>query len=205
MAEGLSDFLAHWQYELATEQAAQARFAAELGFCPLHTWQLLAMSSPHGASVGYARLADQVARLLRESLASPADGDAIGGMVRDARNCRVCGIIHKYEQEYTQQLASLIPDATVRDTYRRSQGVCLRHLGMLLNACGDQADRAFLLTQAAQRFEEDAEDMQSYAVKHEALRRGLQNRNEEDAYRRTVIRIVGGRSVCVPWAEDGEI
>jgi hypothetical protein len=36
-------------------------------------------------------------------------------------------------------------------------------------------------------------------------RRALQNRNEEDAYRLTIIRIVGDRNVCMPWAADGEI
>jgi hypothetical protein len=54
-------------------------------------------------------------------------------------------------------------------------------------------------------FDEDAEDMKSYAMKREALRRKLQNRDEEDAYRRAIIRIVGGRNVCIPWPEDGEI
>jgi hypothetical protein len=76
---------------------------------------------------------------------------------------------------------------------------------MLIDAASTAGSKGFLLSYAAQRFEEDAEDMQTYAMKHEALRRGLQNRNEKDAYRRAVVRIVGGQSVCVPWAEDGEI
>jgi hypothetical protein len=63
----------------------------------------------------------------------------------------------------------------------------------------------FLLSHAIQRFEEDTEDMRSFAMKHEALRRTLQNRNEEDAYLRTIIHIVGGRSVCMPWVKNGEI
>ena len=76
---------------------------------------------------------------------------------------------------------------------------------MLVAAASTGGNQEFLLSHAAQRFEEDAEDMQTYAMKHEALRRALQNRNEDDAYRRAIIRIVGGRSVCMPWAEDGEI
>jgi len=75
---------------------------------------------------------------------------------------------------------------------------------MLLDASAVDCHE-FLLSHAAQRFEEDAEDMRSYAMKHEALRRTLQNRNEEDAYRRAIIRIAGGRSVCMPWEEDGEM
>jgi hypothetical protein len=76
---------------------------------------------------------------------------------------------------------------------------------MLVDAASTVESHEFLLSHAAQRFEEDAEDMRSYAMKREALRQALQNRNEEDAYRRAIIRIVGGRSVCIPWEEDGEI
>lgn len=99
----------------------------------------------------------------------------------------------------------MIGEASGRSQYHRSQGVCLRHLGLLMDAVSTAGSREFLLSHAAQRFEEDAEDMRSFAMKREALRRALENSNEEDAYRRTVIRMVGGRNVCMPLEEDGEI
>lgn len=196
------DFFAHWQYKIGTEERAQADFAAELGFCPLHTWQLLSMSSPHGASVGYARLAERVARGLRENTIASAGGDAVRRLVHDSRNCRVCQMLRRAEIEYIRQLAAVVDETAGRSQYRYSQGVCLQHLGMLLDVVSLTESREFLLSHAAQRFEEDAEDMQSFAMKHEAIRRALQNRNEEDAYRRTVIRIVGDKNVCMPWADD---
>jgi predicted GTPase len=205
IAEYASDFFSHWQYQISIEERAQAEFAVELGFCPLHTWQLLALSSPHGASVGYARLAEQVARRLRENTIVHARGDAVQRLVRDSRNCRVCELLRGAEGEYIRRLAEMIGEASGRNQYRRSQGVCLRHLGMLVNATSQVGNREFLLSHTAQRFEEDAEDMRSYAMKHEAIRRALQNRNEKDAYLRAIIRIVGGQSVCIPWAGDGEI
>ena len=205
VAKNAINFFAHWQYQIGTEERTQAEFAAELGFCPLHTWQLLAVSSPHGASVGYARLAEQIASRLRENTTAPARGDAVRRLVRDSRNCRVCGLLRRAEGEYLRRLAAIVGEAAGRGQYRRSQGVCLRHLGMLVDAASTAESHEFLLSHAAQRFEEDAEDMRSYAMKREALRQALQNRNEEDAYRRAIIRIVGGRSVCIPWEEDGEI
>jgi hypothetical protein len=109
------------------------------------------------------------------------------------------------EEEYVRQLALLINEPGGLDQYRHSQGACLRHLGMLLDAAVSAESRAFLLSHAIQSFEQDAEDMRSYAMKRDALRRALQHRNEEDAYRRAIIRIVGDRRVCMPWAEDKEI
>jgi GTPase SAR1 family protein len=205
IAKHALDFFAQWQYQVATEERAQAKFAAESGFCPLHTWQLLAISSPQGASVGYARLAEQIAHLLRKNTAASARGNAVRQLVRNSRNCRVCELLRQAEGEYIRRLAAMIGDAAGRGRYRRSQGVCLRHLGMLMDADQTAASHEFLISHAVQRFEEDAEDMRGYAMKRDALYRSLLNRNEEDAYRRAVIRIVGDRSVCMPWPEDGEI
>jgi GTPase SAR1 family protein len=205
ITEHASDFFTHWQYLIATEERAQAEFATELGFCPLHTWQLLAISSPHGASIGFAQLADQIARRLKENTAVSGGGETVRRLVRDSQNCRVCGLLRRAEGKYIRRLAAMINQAPGLSQYRRSQGVCLRHLGMLLDAVSTAGSQELLLSHAAQRFEEDAEDMRSFAMKHEALRRNLLNRNEDDAYRRAVIRFVGGKSICMPRAEDGEI
>lgn len=199
------DFFAQWQYQLATEERAQAEFALELGFCPLHAWQLLAVSSPLGASIGLARLAEQMARHLKTNTGTPIRGEMVRRLVRDSRNCRVCKLLSQAEMEYIRRLATLIDEAVGRSQYHHSQGVCLRHLGMLLDTVPIIENREFLLAHAAQCFEEDTEDMRNYALKREALRRALQNRNEEDAYRRAMIHIVGDRNVCIPWAEDREI
>jgi ribosome biogenesis GTPase A len=205
IAKGLSDFYSHWQYAIGSEESSQAEFAAELGFCPLHTWQLLAMCSPQGASIGFTRLTEQIARQIGIDAVKSLSGNAVRQLVRSSRNCRVCGFIQDSEKEYVNKLAGLLEGSDFRNQYRHSQGVCLRHLGMLLDAVKEEDIRTFLLSHTAQCFEEDAEDMRSFALKHESRRRALENRNEEDAYRRAIIRIVGERSLCVPWAEDGEI
>lgn len=205
VAKNVSDFFAHWQYAIGSDENAQAEFAAELGFCPLHTWQLLALCSPHGASVGFSRLTGRVARQIGADAVKSASGDAVRKLMRSSRNCRVCGLIRDLEKDYVGELAGLLMEKDFRSRYRTSQGVCLHHLGMLLDAVQAEDVRAFLLSAAAGRFEEDAEDMRSFALKHESRRRALENRNEEDAYRRAVIRMVGERSLCAPWAEDGEI
>lgn len=205
IAEYAWHFFAQWQYQIGSDERSQTRFSAEFGFCPLHTWQLLSVCSPHGASVGFAQLSETIARHLKESAVLPAGGGVVRRLVRDSRNCRVCGLLLQVEEKYLAQLAAQLKDVSFRKEYRRSQGVCLRHLANLLDAVETPDIREFLLTHEAACFEVDAEDMRSYALKREALRRSLENRNEEDAYRRAVQRIVGERNVCAPWEEDGEI
>lgn len=205
ITEYAQKFFAHWQYQIGTEERSQSEFAAELGFCPLHTWQLLSMCSPHGASTGFAQLSEQISHQLKQAAAAHEDGDAARRLVRSSQNCRVCGLLRQAEEEYISQLAAQLDEAPFRSHYRHSQGVCLRHLGKLIDTMQTAGARDFLLSHAAACFEEDAEDMRSYSLKREALRRSLENRNEEDAYRRAVIRMVGERNVCAPWAEDGEV
>lgn len=205
MAKQAMEFFAHWQYRIATSEQAQAELANEWGFCPLHSWQLLAVSSPHGASVGYARLAGRIADYLRDQRGEAAPGVKVRQLVRNTSNCYVCKLLEQTEDDYLRQLAERIEGENDRESYQRSQGVCLRHLGKLLDMVKTDRSRKFLLLHAARLFEEDAEDMRSFAMKQEAIRRGLQNKNEMDAYRRAMERFVGGRKVCLPWSGDREL
>jgi predicted GTPase len=202
IGEQALDFFVHWQYRISAEENARKEFATELGFCPVHTWQLLSLCSPHGASIGLAQLAEHIALELKEASNTFLKGEKVGSLVHDSSNCRICKLLRQEEKDYIHQLASLVEEPTGRSHYQRSQGVCLRHLSLLLDVTVSSESHDFLLSHAVKCFEEDAEDMRSYSLKIDALRRGLQNSNEEDAYRRTVIRMVGDRNVCLPWAED---
>jgi len=198
-------FFSHWQYALSSDETAQAEFAAELGFCPLHAWQLEAVSSPVGSSVGYPKLAERIARLLAEAAKSQPAEKIVGGLARSPRDCRVCRRLRAAEQDYIARLAAFVNDPQGRDTYARSHGACLRHLALLIASSSDDQLIRFLLHEAARRFEEASEDMQAFAMKTEALRRALRNEDEEDAYLRTIAHLVGSRSVWAPWPNDVEI
>jgi len=205
LATAAFDFLSNWQSTLYAEEQAQRDFAAELGFCPLHTWQLEAISSPVGASVGHARLVEEVSRLLSRAAQDSQTGRFPLQMVRNSGTCRVCQFLCQGESAYIQQLAAFVREPDGRQTYARSQGPCLRHLGLLLAAATGGEIARFLLTEAARRFEEMAEDMQSFGMKTESLRRSLRNRDEEDAYLRAIIHLVGAKGTCFPWNTNGEI
>ena len=205
LATAAFGFLSNWQSTLYADEQAQRDFAAELGFCPLHTWQLEAISSRVGTSVGHARLVEEVSRLLSRAAQEPRTGRFPSQIVRNASTCRVCQLLCQAESAYIQQLAAFVREPDGRQAYARSQGPCLRHLGLLLAASTGEEIARFLLSEAARRFEEMAEDMQSFGMKTESLRRSLRNRDEEDAYLRAVIHLVGAKGTCFPWNTNGEI
>ncbi|NCQ35716.1 hypothetical protein GW813_11745, partial [bacterium] len=102
------------------------------------------------------------------------------------------------------RVAEFLQSAEGREAYERSQGLCLRHLEGLLGRLADGDCRGFLLSHAARRLAETAEDMRSDALKHDAIRRALVNRDERDAYLRALVHLVGARNLCVPWGEQEE-
>lgn len=207
MADAASRFLASWQYALSTQEDAQRAYADSLGFCPLHTWQLEAMASPQGLSVGYPRLMERMAADLSRLAASEhsALSDAILDQIPKPGQCRVCRLIRETEADYLQELAAFVASPEGHQEYAHSQGVCLRHLGMLLTMVPFRDDTRFLIEHAARRFSEISEDMQNYALKRDALRGHTKNVDEDDAYLRGIIHSVGAKRVCFPWDLEAEV
>ncbi len=174
-----------------------------LRFCPLHTWQLADLSSIQGLAVGYPKLLEHLARDFAGLAASSHDtSDSLAALRESAKTCRVCDLLQGAQQEYAARLAASLADPVGRQAYAASQGACLRHLELLLRAAPNAEVGRFLLAEAARHFERWAEDMQSYAIKHDALRRGLQNPDEQSAYLLALVHLAGNRSLCLPRAGD---
>lgn len=195
LTEISDDYLTHWQYILATEEQTQTQFAEESGFCSIHMWQLYRLSSPQGAAVGFAPLADRISQRLKEMNKTLTTTHDEIDKAYNPKNCRVCKLIEKEEKEYISRLASKIQDDEGRDKYYKSKGVCLYHLGMLIDAVSLKETQAFLILNAAHFFEETAEDMRSYAMKTEAYRRALHNSDEEEAVKATITHLVGDKKL----------
>ena len=75
----------------------------------------------------------------------------------------------------------------------------MRHLGLLTAGVRNVDVVRQILQHASRRFEEAAEDMQNYAMKHEGRRRHLQHGDERDAHLRAIIHIVGEKNLYLPW------
>ncbi len=196
-------FFSQWQYDLSTNEEVQRAFAEELGFCPLHTWRLADLSSTQGLSLGLPKLLERLAADLTGFATSGQEPpSSLAPLRKGARACRACGLLQESERRYAVRLAAYLADPAGQQAYAASQGVCLRHLDLLLEAAPDAAVRRFLLAEAAKRFDRWAEDVQSYAIKRDALRRGLLNPDEEEAYSLTLSHLAGNRILCLPRAGD---
>jgi len=197
MEEVIFEFLAKWQYALTNDEKVQQEYAAELGFCPAHTWQLATIATPRGLSRGYPRLLEHIAEeLAKLNGASPDISNGIAALLKKSESCRVCRLLQDTEETYIRRLAALLEKEDARVAYARSHGVCLRHLSLLVPFLTSREVVRFLLAEKVKNLRDTAEDMQSYVLKHEALERGLINRDEQYAYLRALVHIAGARNVC---------
>ncbi len=206
LGQALFAFFAQWQYTLATNASAQRAFAAERGLCPVHTWQYQEMASPQGISDGYAPLIETLAVELSRLLERADEDEHVAGyletLLSNTTTCPACRLVQETTLEQARQLLAHLVTAEGRAAYTSSSGLCLPHLQATLacleNSGEESSERKalveFLLREQVQRLEDLADDLRSYALKRDALRRGLLNQEEADAWRRALVQVVGERA-----------
>jgi len=195
-SRAIFEFFAQWQRTLATNQSAQRAFAAAGGFCPAHTWQFQQLASPHGLSVGYAPLVKLVQREIARALDEPALAAAsrLQKLLQAKGGCAACRVLRETERQAT--LESLQRVAAGGETALEVVGHdwCLVHLHGALATDPARDSARMLIESQADQLQETLEDLRSYSLKRTALRRGLINTREADAWRRALVRLAGERA-----------
>jgi len=193
------EFLCERQYKLSDDDPTQRAFADQLGFCPLHTWQLAAVASPLGLSLAYPKLLERLSTILSSFSVEPSEAAGpVAALVRSPESCQVCRLLECEERAYTARFCQSLAGPAGRDAYRRSCGLCLRHLASLVVASPAAEVTGFLLGEAARRFDQTAQDLRNYALKRRAGRRVLVTCDEDEAPLRALVCLAGHKALCVP-------
>lgn len=193
------EFFCEWQYKLSADEETQQAFADQLGFCPLHTWQLAPIASPQGLSLGYPRLLERLSAVLSRLSGELSEAAGpVAALLQSPESCQVCRLLQSKEQQYIARLSQFLAEPASRDAYSRSHGVCLRHLASLLAASPSAGLASFLLSEAARQFARLAEDMRNYALKRGAIQGGAPTGDEAAAHLRTLVHLAGHKALCAP-------
>jgi small GTP-binding protein len=199
------DYLAETQYQLATREDARATHAAAGGFCPLHTWLYAQIGEPIGIALSYSELAQAAARQLRVAQRDSASenelADAVSYFSPRAERCPVCVALATAERDAIAQLIDELPTGPSDET---APALCIPHLVAVLST-EPGADRgSWLAARLADALERAADDMKTFALKRQSLRRALLNDEERAAYLRTIGRVAGTRELARPWRTDDD-
>jgi hypothetical protein len=174
----------------------------EAAFCILHTWQYEGISSPYGVCTAYPELAHRLAAELKEfssAFAQPGESvESLRNLLPTTKTCRVCEARIDAEQRAVEEVAAATRHATTSDNVYVA-ACCLPHLRMVVEFLGPGEAAQELLRAHANLLERTAEDLQRYALKHDALRRYLTSEEERRASLLALLLLAGHRNVSAPW------
>jgi len=201
VADAMFKFMARFQYQILVNENERSTLANRGGLCPLHTWQYAEIASPQGISSSYP----VVLKALSLRLNVVAESDPPGGFSAGTRSfvigpekCRAC-----QEQLAAQEevMREILEKVTVEDGQEATilPVLCLPHLSVLLRKLPDAGLARTLVGFEAALLERLAENMERYALKHDALRRALASEDERIAYRRALSQLVGDKRLRAPW------
>ena len=195
------DFMRRSQLELSVSKSDQQRHALHGGFCPLHTWQYEAVASPQGICAAYPPLLSLLAkrlRLLAQDAASVQQiRDSLQAALPGNASCPACRLMESIENTAARDLA-----CQLRDKTGATASICVLHLPSILTAGLELKQATRMLLEEARILERLSEDMQSYALMHDAVRRDLSTSGERQASTLAVSRLVGFRNISVPWKSE---
>lgn len=200
LSQALQAYFVDLQYNLVVSPDTRQSLAEQHGLCCQHTWHFQGLASPQGISEGYVPLMAGALAVLRplEKQQPTQAAQHLDAWLATPATCPACRLLEEVIGSQIAALLSLLATAEGRERYTRGRGLCLPHLrAVLANDLPDEL-AAFLVQRQVQRIEEISEDMRSYTLKREALRRGLHNRDEENAWRRALVQLVGERTALIP-------
>ena len=144
-------FFAWYIIEQYREPSIIQRMQEARGFCPEHTRQFVALSSPHLVSTVYRDLLASAATLVRSAV---RESSTFPGMLADRIRPQVTCVACKHQEAAVDQIARGLPvgltDSQVRAAILRPSAVCLPHFVHLLPSLDWEAARLFAHAQLAQ-------------------------------------------------------
>jgi len=199
------DFFSRAQYSLYSDEQSQNAFAVTGGLCALHLWQLHSLSSPLGEAAGLARLVERVSLLLAQVRNRSQAQATLNALLLDSDSCPACARLQEDECDVITRPAWSLDELEGLAAYERSQGVCLRHLAVLIRAVSREDLLRSLIPGAVRHFQETAEVMHSCATLLAVGRRDLTHSDEVDAALRAITHLVGSRSLGMPRSGKEEL
>lgn len=199
--EGVFRFLSKYQYELTISPEAQQEHARHGGFCQLHTWQYEGISSPQGVCEAYPRLVYRIAEELNgTAVRMRQHGESmvtLPGLLPTVKTCKVCQAREQAQQRGVEEAANAARMALQQTP--QVPACCLPHLLLVISLLGQGPAAQKLLEAHARILERTSEDLQRYALKHDALRRYLTSEEERRASQLALLLLAGHRNVSTPW------
>jgi hypothetical protein len=190
------EYFVQWQYEVGRSAQARNALAAVGGFCHVHTWQFQQVASSQAIAEGYSALVEGALAELSRVVDEPSSERValVRNLLPAADSCPACRLLQEVTRASVSALRARLEAANGRGSGANVGDICLPHLVAMLSDDPPPHVIELLLSAQVRSLDEIAQDMRSYVLKRDALRRGLIHANEENAWLRALIKLVGERA-----------
>ncbi len=200
VSDAMFKFMAKFQLQIIVNARERSALAYRGGLCPLHTWQYSEIASPQGIASSFPEVLMMLSRrlgALAESDTQKTLGAETKKLLTKPEQCRACQEQFNAEE---REIAEVVEEiGRVSEVGAKMPVLCLPHLSALLRKLPDPELAGELVAFQAAIMERLAENMERYALKHDALRRGLQSEDERVAYHQALSQLVGDKRLQAPW------
>ena len=187
MLDAVFRFMTSFQYEITHDEKVRSAHEQRGGFCPIHTWQYAEVASPQGVCQAYPGVLRHFSELIKTAGEKGLNGTPQGA------NCQACEIVSECEVSAVAAIAKAFSSQS------SLPALCIKHCAEVVSKCPDPKLRQRLVLSEAESLERIAENMERYALKHEAIRRVLATEEELVADRAGLTRLVGHPKLATPW------
>ena len=199
LLERALELASRWQYALAEDPGAQARFVESQTWCNRHAWFFKDVASPRTRGrlhrELYARLEARIGGLLKGDLGRliAQNTSHILCDLADERSCPLCEDEAAFRKALFEELARGLTSGSFRSAYAGSAGCCLPHLATLLHTIPDADTARFLLETTANQLRGLVKDLDTYGAETESHQRRYGS--AADAPTRALVYWVGMRGM----------
>lgn len=192
VSEAAFQFLSRFQYQLTKDPALRDEISTNGGLCSFHTWMYESVGSPQGIALGYASVLEELAHRLERLVQAETItqmSEKMTELLPASKNCTICRVASGAEALALEAISRAKPaDGTHRN-------VCLIHLAALIVKVNDSDSARQWIRREAVQFHRLAQDMQQFALKHNALRHYLSAEGERHAHLRALAQLAGARQL----------
>ncbi|MBN2387765.1 MAG: hypothetical protein JXB85_12170 [Anaerolineales bacterium] len=183
-------------YESVLDPGRRERIRASLGLCYEHAWLTIEskLSDALGLAIVYHDLAATLlARLPEKPDSGGRERKALVEALSETRLCPACETRRTVEERSIKVLGEALQKDDYLDDYRKSDGLCLPHLRLMIEETGNQKVLAAVINHQRQRLEGLKEELSEFIRKNDYRFQDEGMGAERDSYQRAAEQVTGKR------------
>ena len=194
-------YIDNFLYENVNSASVRMQLRQTLGFCNLHAWQAAEVKDGLGISIVYEDLLKTALNNFNtymkkdNSIAKAKKSNSKNNFLPEIKNqetnCPACKLSKEVEENCLSLILQNIKEPAFNRLYKDSDGLCLKHLRLLVNKSSDPSITHEIINIEKEKLAKLISQLQEYQRKHDYRFSHEAFGVEKDSWLRAIEKIVG--------------